>query len=84
MVLRFVDYFMAEYGRLYMTRPNPFRPTFGSLPHILAGRDDVPDRIAAVFALVEGDPDAHDGGDRASWHGQDGVVEQGSAGRPRA
>ena len=41
-----------------MTSPNPFRPTFGSVPHTLAGRDEVLDRIAAVFALVEGDPDA--------------------------
>ena len=58
MVLCLVGYFMTEYGRSYMTRPNPFRPTFGSVPHTVAGRDDVLDRIAAVFALVEGDPDA--------------------------
>ena len=38
--------------------PNPFRPTFGSVPHTLAGRDEVLDRIAAVFALTDGDPDA--------------------------
>ena len=41
-----------------MTAPNPFRPTFGSVPHTLAGRDQVLERIEAVFALVEGDPDA--------------------------
>ena len=58
MVLYAVGYFTAEYGRPYMTGPNPFRLTFGSVPHTVAGRDEVLDRIAAVFALVEGDPDA--------------------------
>lgn len=58
MVLCPVGYFMAEYGRPYMTGPNPFRPTFGSVPHTVAGRDEVLDRIVAAFALVEGDPDA--------------------------
>lgn len=58
MVLWIVDYFMAKYGGTYMTGPNPFRPTFGSVPHTVAGRDKVLERIEAVFALVEGDPDA--------------------------
>ena len=41
-----------------MIVPNPFRPTFGSVPHTLAGRDEVLARIAATFDLTEGDPDA--------------------------
>ena len=55
-----VDYIMVEYGEFTMMNlgPNPFRPTFGSVPHTLAGRDQILDRIEAVFALVEGDPDA--------------------------
>ncbi|WP_420612892.1 ATP-binding protein [Candidatus Spongiisocius sp.] len=41
-----------------MATPNPFRPTFGSVPHTLAGRDEVLARISATFGLIEGDPDA--------------------------
>ena len=58
MVFCLVDYSMEEYGEGYMTKPNPFRPTFGSVPHTLAGRDEVLARISATFALNEGDPDA--------------------------
>lgn len=38
MVLLCIVYFMVEYGGVYVTTPNPFRPTFGSVPHTLAGR----------------------------------------------
>lgn len=41
-----------------MKSPNPFRPTSGTRPHTLAGRSEVLSRIAGVFTLREGDPDA--------------------------
>lgn len=41
-----------------MKSPNPFRPTFGTPPHTLAGRSEVLRRIAGVFTPRVGDPDA--------------------------